>query len=161
MNAAPRSAASPPATAATSRARIALAPGVSVRASEIEFRADPSGGPGGQHANKSSTRVELRFDVLGSPSLSAVQKERLREKLGPRLLSDGSLRVVSARERSQLQNRRTALARLGELLAAGLRRPKPRRATRPTLSSKTVRLETKTKRAAVKSARRRPRVDED
>lgn len=141
-------------------ARIALAPGVRVRPEEIGFRADPSGGPGGQHANKSSTRVELRFDVLGSPSLSAAQKERLREKLGPRLLADGTMRVVSARERSQLQNRRAALARLGELLAAALKREKPRTATRPTLSSKTKRVDEKKKRSGIKSARQRP-SDED
>ena len=138
-----------------------LAPGVRVYPNEIEFRADPSGGPGGQHANKSSTRVELRFDVLGSPSLTATQKERLREKLGPRLLADGTIRVVSARERSQLQNRRAALARLGEIVAAGLRRPRPRTATRPTLASKTVRRVTKQKRAAVKSKRKKPAADED
>jgi ribosome-associated protein len=155
------STAHPSGTSPGARARLALAPGVHVRPAEIEFRADPSGGPGGQHANKSSTRVELRFDVLGSPSLSAAQKERLREKLGPRLLADGTLRVVSARERSQLQNRRAALARLGALLAAGLKRARPRTATRPTLAAKTARRASKERRAKVKTARRKPGAEED
>ena len=154
------STAHPSGASTRARTRIALAPGVRVRPDEIEFRADPSGGPGGQHANKSSTRVELRFDVLGSPSLTVLQKERLREKLGPRLLSDGTIRVVSARERSQLRNRRAALERLGEIVAAGLRRQRPRTATRPTLASKTARRATKERRAAVKNTRRKPGTED-
>ena len=75
-------------------------PGVAIPAAEIRFSADTSGGKGGQHANRSSTRVELRFDVLGSPSLSPRQRGLIAEKLGPRLGADGTLRVVSARESS-------------------------------------------------------------
>jgi ribosome-associated protein len=160
MSAASRSEPRPTPVARPASTKIALAPGVRVRPDEIAFRADTSGGPGGQHANKRSTRVELRFDVLGSPSLSAAQKDRLREKLGPRLLADGTLRVVSARERSQLRNRRAALARLGELIAAGLRRTKPRTATRPTLASKTKRLDAKRVRSVVKGARKKPSAED-
>ena len=66
-------------------------PGLSIPLSEIAFSADTSGGKGGQHANRSSTRVELRFDVLGSPSLSHRQRALIAEKLGPRLAADGTL----------------------------------------------------------------------
>ena len=135
-------------------------PGLSIPLSEIAFAADTSGGKGGQHANRSSTRVELRFDVLGSPSLSARQRTLIAEKLGPRLAADGTLRVVSARERSQLQNRRAALARLGELLARGLERPAPRTATKPTRASKVARVVLKKQRGAIKARRRSP-SDED
>ena len=135
-------------------------PGLAIPLEEIAFSADTSGGKGGQHANRSSTRVELRFDVLGSPSLSHRQRALIAEKLGPRLAADGTLRVVSARERSQLQNRRAALARLAELLARGLERPKPRTATKPTLASRKQRVDQKKQRGALK-ARRRTNLDDE
>ncbi len=135
-------------------------PGLSIPLAEIAFSADTSGGKGGQHANRSSTRVELRFNVLVSKALSSRQRALIAEKLGARLAADGTLRVISARERSQLQNRRVALARLGELLARGLERPAPRTATRPTRSSKVARVETKKHRATIKDARRRPAADD-
>ena len=136
--------------------RLVIRPGLAIPLEEIEFRADPSGGPGGQHANKTSTRVELRFAVLHSPSFSARQRALLEEALGARLTADGLLRVVSARERSQLQNRRVALARLAELIARGLERPAPRTATKPTLASKLKRIETKRRRSMIKAGRRPP-----
>ena len=135
-------------------------PGVAIPLAEIAFSADTSGGKGGQHANRSSTRVELRFDVLHSPSRSSRQRALIAEKLGPRIALDGTLRVVSAQERSQLRNRNAALARLAELLARGLERPKPRTATRPTLASRRVRVEVKKKRGAVKARRSKPVDDE-
>ena len=82
---------------------------------ELEWRFSASGGPGGQHANRSNTRVELRFDVTSSPSLGPRQRARLLEKLGP------SVRVVVDAERSQSRNRVLALSRLAERLAAALR----------------------------------------
>lgn len=136
--------------------RLIVRPGVAVPLEEIEFRADPSGGPGGQHANKSSTRVELRFAPLISRAFAPRQRTLLAEALATRLTADGTLRVVSARERSQLQNRRAALARLAELLDRALDRPAPRTATRPTLASKRARVETKKRRSSVKEKRRRP-----
>lgn len=135
-------------------------PGLSIPLEEIAFSADTSGGKGGQHANRSSTRVELRFNVRQSPSLSARQRALIAEKLGARIAADGTLRVVSARERSQLRNRRAALERLAELLARGLERPAPRTATRPTRASKVARVETKKRRATLKE-RRRPPAEED
>src|SRR5438270_11816369 len=103
-----------------------VGPGFAIPLEEIAFSADPSGGKGGQHANRSSTRVELRFSVRDTAALSPRQKALLAESLGPRLTGAGVLRVVSARERSQLQNRRVALARLADLLARGLARPRAR-----------------------------------
>jgi ribosome-associated protein len=135
-------------------------PGFSIPMEEIAFAADPSGGKGGQHANRSSTRVELRFGVTASSALSARQKALIAERLGPRLTAEGVLRVVSARERSQLQNRRAALARLAELLTRGLARPKPRTATRPTLASKRARVDTKKKRSRTKAERRAPATED-
>ncbi len=139
--------------------RLVVRPGLLIPLEEIEFRADPSGGPGGQHANKASTRVEVRFAVLRSPSIAPRQRALLVEALGPRLTAEGVLRVVSARERSQLQNRRAALARLADLLSRGLDRPAPRTATKPTLASKVKRIETKRRRSAIKAGRGRPLED--
>ena len=137
-----------------------IKPGLAIPLGEIAFAADTSGGKGGQHANRSSTRVELRFDVLGSPSLTSRQRTLIAEKLGPRIAADGTLRVVSAQERSQLRNRNAALARLAQLLARGLERPKPRTATKPTLASRKVRVEVKKKRGAIKARRKKPVDDE-
>lgn len=141
--------------------RLVVKPGIAIPLEEISFSADPSGGPGGQHANKSSTRVEVRFAPLISRAFGPRHRALLAEALATRLTADGVLRVVSARERSQLQNRRAALARLAELLARGLERPAPRTATRPTMASKRRRVEGKKKRAAIKAGRRERTVEDD
>jgi ribosome-associated protein len=104
---------------------------------ELELRFSPSGGPGGQHANRSSTRVEVRFDIAGSAALGPRQRERLLERLGP------EVRVVADDERSQRRNRELALDRLAKRLAAGLRVEVPRVATRPTKASQRRRVEAK------------------
>lgn len=140
--------------------RLVVRPGLAIPLEEIEFRADPAGGPGGQHANRSSTRVELRFAPLASAAFGPRLRALLAEALAPRLTADGTLRVVSARERSQLQNRRAALARLAELLARALERPAPRTATRPTLASQRARVETKKRRASVKARRQKPGTED-
>jgi ribosome-associated protein len=114
---------------------------------ELEWRFTPSGGPGGQHANKASTRVEVRFDVEGSPSLGPRQRERLLEKLGP------VVRIVADDERSQLRNRTVALERLRTRLAEGLHVDKPRRATAPSKSAEQRRLESKKRRSSTKRDR--------
>ena len=110
----------------------------------------PLGGPGGQHANTSDTRVEVRFDVAGSPSLGPRQRARLLERLGP------EVRAIAGDERSQARNRELARRRLAERLAEGLRVDAPRRATRPTKGSVQRRLETKRRQSARKADRRRP-----
>jgi ribosome-associated protein len=120
---------------------------------EIELRTSRSSGPGGQHAQKTESRVEAVFDVEASSTLSEGQKKRLLARLG---------RVVRAQaqdERSQARNRELALERLAESLAAGLRVPRPRRATKPTAASRERRLEEKRRRATTKRLRRPPPPD--
>jgi ribosome-associated protein len=121
--------------------------------SELEWRFSPSGGPGGQHANRSHTRAEVRFDIAGSPSLGPRQRTRLIERFGP------ELRVVADDERSQTRNRALALDRLRSRLADGLRVETPRVATRPTRASKQRRVEAKRKRSETKRLRGRIRDD--
>lgn len=116
---------------------------------ELSWRFSRSGGPGGQHANTSDTRVEVRFDVVGSPTLGPRQRARLLERLGP------EVRVVASDERSQARNRALALERLAVRLADGLRVDAPRRATRPTTASVRRRLDAKRRQSGRKADRRR------
>jgi len=121
--------------------------------SELTWRFSRSGGPGGQHANTSDTRVEVRFDVAASSALGPRQRRRLLDRLGP------EVRIVVSDERSQRRNRDLALERLAARLAASLRVEAPRRPTRPTKGSVERRLETKRRQADRKAARRRPDLD--
>ena len=121
---------------------------------ELEWRFSSSGGPGGQHANTSNTRVELLFDVEASPSLGPRQRARIIERIGPRL------RVVASERRSQLQNRELAIERLRERLAAALHVDPPRVATRPSRAAKRARVESKRRQGERKRARRAPSADE-
>jgi ribosome-associated protein len=127
---------------------------VSVPLSEIELRVSRSSGPGGQHANVTASRVEAVFDVAGSPSLSEEQRRRAMARVGPRLTA------VAQDTRSQARNRELALERLRSRLAAALAVQRPRRATRPTAASRTVRLESKRRRGELKRGRRPPRADD-
>ena len=141
---------------------IRITPEVVVPVAELEFRASRSSGPGGQGVNTTDSRVELRFDLAGSPSLSDEAKELALRRLGPRLDSGGVLRVVAQAQRSQLANRRAAVERFAELLAAALATPRARRPTRPTRASTARRVEAKRRRSATKRLRGRPRrPDED
>ena len=125
-----------------------------VPAGELEWRYAASGGPGGQHANTSNTRVELRFDIAASPSLPPAVRDRLIERLGP------VVSVVAADERSQWQNRRRALLRLQARLAEALVVRRRRVATKPTAGSRRRRLDAKRRDAQRKEARRPATVDE-
>jgi ribosome-associated protein len=116
---------------------------VRIPRSELELRATRAGGPGGQHVNTSSTRIELRWNVQGSVALTDAQRALVLQRLGPRLTSDGTLRLVSSEHRSQAQNRVAAEARLVALLRAALVPPVPRRPTRPTRGSVERRLDAK------------------
>jgi ribosome-associated protein len=120
---------------------------------EIEWRFTPSGGPGGQHANKANTRVEVRFDIAGSPSLTDNQRARLLERLGD------SVRVVADDERSQTRNRALALERLQARLGSALHIERPRRATKPSKGAKERRLQDKRQQSERKAARRRPPME--
>jgi ribosome-associated protein len=113
-------------------------------------------GPGGQHVNKTSTAVELRFDVRNSPSLPEEVKHRLERLAGSRLTLDGVLILFSQGARSQEMNRQEVRERLVELIRRALHRPKPRKATKPTRASKLRRLETKVRRGGIKSLRGKP-----
>jgi ribosome-associated protein len=123
---------------------------VSIPRSEIELRFSRSSGPGGQHAQKSDTRVEATFDVLASQALSETQKRRVLAKAGP------VLRAVAQDERSQWRNRELATERLVEALREALRVPRRRKPTKPTKSAVERRLEQKRRRGAVKRLRRPP-----
>ena len=98
---------------------------------ELSYRATKAGGPGGQHVNTSSTRVELWWNALGSPSLTDAERGLLLMALGHRLDGEGWLRLVSAATRSQLKNREAVTERFHRLIAAALVPPKPRRKTKP------------------------------
>ena len=140
---------------------IRITPQVAIPVAELEFRASRASGPGGQGVNTTDSRVELRFDVAGSPSLSDEAKELALRRLGPRVDSGGVLRVVAQAQRSQLANRRAAMERFAELLAAALATPRARRPTRPTRASTARRVESKRRRSATKRLRDRPRRPDD
>jgi len=127
-----------------------LGAGVFVPIEEVELRASRSGGPGGQHANKTATRIEAVFDVAASTSLSEPQKERVVHRLGPRVTA------VAQDARSQTRNRGLALERLRAKLADALAPRKKRRATRPTRASRERRLDSKRRQSERKQGRRRP-----
>ncbi len=117
---------------------------------ELTWRVSRSGGPGGQHANTSDTRVEVSFDVEHSAHLGPRQRERLLARFGP------VVRAVAADTRSQARNRELALERLAARLADGLRIDRPRRPTRPTKAARTERLDAKRRRGEIKRHRGRP-----
>ena len=120
---------------------------------EIRFRASRSSGPGGQHANVTASRIEAVFDVDASGALSDDQRDLLRRRLGERVTA------VAQDARSQARNRELALERLRGKLAAGLRRPKPRRPTKPSRAARERRLDQK-RRTSVRKRQRRPPPDE-
>ncbi len=126
---------------------------VSLPVSEIELRVSRSSGPGGQHAQKSSTRVEALLDIEASSALTEIQKRRVVERAGP------VLRAVAQDERSQLRNRELAIERLVEKLRAALAVPRTRVATGPTAASGKRRLDSKRRRARTKQLRRPPTED--
>jgi ribosome-associated protein len=118
---------------------------------DVELRTSRSSGPGGQHAQKTETRVEAVFDVARSAALSERQKERLMSRVGP------VVRAAAQDERSQSRNRELALERLAEAIREGLRVPRKRRPTKPTAAARERRLDAKRRRSTAKELRRRPR----
>jgi ribosome-associated protein len=140
---------------------IRITPEIAIPVAELEFRASRASGPGGQGVNTTDSRVELRFDVAGSPSLPPEAKELALRRLGPRLDSGGILRVVAQAQRSQLANRRAATERFAELMSAALFTPRTRRPTRPSRAATARRVEDKRRRSGVKRLRGRPRLPDD
>jgi ribosome-associated protein len=121
--------------------------------SELSFQATRAGGPGGQHVNTASTRIQLFWDVAGSPSLSERRRQLLLARLGSRIDRNGVLRISVDTHRSQHRNREEAVDRLAGLLAEALRPRKVRKPTRPPKAAKERRLNEKRRRGAVKKLR--------
>jgi ribosome-associated protein len=134
---------------------IVVSPALTIPRAELSFRASRAGGPGGQHVNTSSTRIELLWDLTHSTAVNDDVRARLLAKLGARLDADGNVRVVASDRRSQLQNREAAEQRLAEIVRQALIVPKKRRPTRPTTASRRQRLADKRRRGDRKRDRRR------
>ena len=127
---------------------------VSIPRTELDFRASRSSGAGGQHVNKTSSRIEVFWNPLSSHALTEQQRERLRDKLASRIATDGSIRVVASDMRSQSRNRELAEERLADLIRTALIVPKKRRPTKPTRAAKEARLEGKKRQSHKKRERR-------
>ena len=136
-----------------------VSPALTIPASELGWRFSRSSGPGGQHVNTSDSRVELFWNVVESAVLSDDQRMRLVARLERRLVS-GVITVTASEQRSQLRNRELAVAKLAELVAAGLAPDAPRRrATKPTRGSNRRRLAAKGQRSETKRNRQRPSAE--
>ena len=122
---------------------------------EITFQTSRSSGPGGQNVNKVESRVELRWHLLDSQVLTEAQKALILEKVANQLTGDGLLLITAQDDRSQLRNKEIALTRFHELLLKSLRRPKPRKATKPSKGAVRKRLEGKKMQGEKKANRRR------
>jgi ribosome-associated protein len=134
--------------------RLVVTDKVRIPRHELTLTFSSSGGPGGQHANKTATRAELTFDVESSSAFTPGQRERVVAELGP------VVRVVADDERSQLRNRALAEERLAERLRSALHVPRSRRATKPTRGSQRRRVTAKKQRGELKRYRRPPTADE-
>ena len=129
--------------------------------SDIEFDFVRSSGPGGQHVNKASTAVQLRFNVRQSDTLSEEVRDRLKRIAGKKMTEDGILIIKANRFRSQDKNRKDAMARLIEMLQQATVKPRPRRKTRPSRTAKERRISAKKKRSEIKRWRRGVKISED
>jgi len=139
---------------------IEVTPHIALSENELSWKAVRASGPGGQHVNKTSTAVELRFDVRASPALPEPVRARLYRLAGQRLTQDGVLVLVAQGSRSQEMNKAEALERLIALIREAAKPPPPpRKKTKPTLASKKRRLEGKARRSGVKAMRGKPGMD--
>lgn len=123
---------------------------------ELDFKAVRSSGAGGQHVNKTASKVELHFDVENSEGLSQEEKDRLLKKLDSKLTNSGELILQSEATRSQHKNKEDVIARFLELIKESLKKPKPRKKTKPTKASKIKRLKKKKIQAEKKAQRKDP-----
>jgi ribosome-associated protein len=129
--------------------------GYRIPAGDLEWSFDPSGGPGGQHANRASSRVELSFDLRSSEVFPDELRDHMVERLAARA-QKGIVRVMVADSRSQWRNRQVARRRLATLLLEAMRQPKQRRPTKPGRVARERRLEEKHRRSEKKAGRRPP-----
>jgi ribosome-associated protein len=134
--------------------------GPSIPESELTLSASRAGGPGGQHVNKVASRVTLRFDVEGSPSLDEAQRRRLMTRLRTRITNEGVLVMHCRRHRSQAANRAELVERFAEIVTGALRPRRARKKTRPSAASRERRLEEKRRRAKIKRGRSTRPTDE-
>jgi len=132
---------------------------VAIPRSELDVRVSRSSGAGGQHVNKTSSRVEIFWNIPSSKAISEEERSRLLDKLASKLTTEGSVRVVASDMRSQSRNRDLAEERLAELVRRALVIPKKRRPTRPTRASKEARLEEKKRRSRKKLDRQKKSFD--
>ena len=132
---------------------------VAIPRSELDVRVSRSSGAGGQHVNKTSSRVEIFWNIPASLAISDDERSRLLTKLASKLTSEGSIRVVASDMRSQSRNRELAEERLADLVRRALTIPRKRRPTRPTQASKEARLEEKKRHASKKRDRQRKSFD--
>jgi ribosome-associated protein len=132
---------------------------LSIPRSELDVRVSRASGAGGQHVNKTSSRVEIFWNVPASRALSDDQRARLLERLASRLTTEGSIRVVASDMRSQSRNRDLAEERLADMVRRALVIPKKRRPTRPTKASKEARLEGKKRQSHKKRERQKKSFD--
>jgi ribosome-associated protein len=147
-------------TSATApRNLLAVNESLSIPRTELDVRVSRSSGAGGQHVNKTSSRVEIFWSVSGSRALTDEQRSRLLEKLASRLTTEGSIRVVASDMRSQSRNRELAEERLADLVRRALIVPRKRRATKPTRASKEARLDSKKRHSTKKRDRRDTSLD--
>ncbi len=134
-------------------AKVIITPTISIPLSEVQYRFVRSRGPGGQHVNKTSTQVELWFDVAHSSALTDAQRQRLLHKLKNLMDNAGVLQLSEQSERSQFQNKQAVTGKFKSLLIAALRVPKPRRPTRPTKAAQEKRIAGKKKQSQTKELR--------
>jgi ribosome-associated protein len=139
----------------TARDALVVNEAITIPQSELIFRATRSGGPGGQHVNTSSTRVELLWPISTSRAVDDATRALLAERLASRLDGEGNVRVVASEFRSQAQNRERAEVRLADLVRRALVVQKKRKATKPTRAAKEARLEDKRRRGTIKRERRK------
>ncbi len=139
---------------------IEIANGVEIPLSELSFSFTRSGGPGGQHVNRVESKVELRWDVANSPTLSELHRARLLENLRSHLTDEGEMRLTSDETRSQHRNRQILMDRFQALVSHALRPRRVRRATQPSAGQRTKRLQHKKQHGEKKSQRRKVRPHE-
>lgn len=131
-------------------------PNIDILQQELTFKAVRSSGAGGQHVNKTASKVVVQFDIAGSAALNEEERSLLLNKLSSRLTNDGVLLLDSSESRSQHKNKELVVERLLEIIAQGLKKVKPRKKTKPSKASKLKRLREKKAHAEKKASRQRP-----